>query len=115
MKLEDEEAELNFLKMQYLIISLFFQYPECKSLPAGQGTRIPCLIERMDNISDIPCHKFLSKMANIVFGDYQLVWHFHENCAKDIETYQCGRLDDGDSNVSYTITKFTMIPEIGNH
>ncbi|XP_053402519.1 Golgi apparatus protein 1-like [Mercenaria mercenaria] len=78
--------------------TVFDQYPECKNLPSGQGVRIPCLIEQMDNITDKNCRRFLKRMANIVFGDYQLVWHFHENCAKDIAETQCGRLDDGDTN-----------------
>jgi len=49
----------------------------------------------MDNITDQGCHRFLTKMATIVFGDYHLVYHFMENCGGDISKFECGRLDAG--------------------
>ncbi|KAL4235223.1 glycogenin glucosyltransferase glg1 [Mactra antiquata] len=74
--------------------NVFSQIEECRLLPEGQGLRIPCLIEHMDNISDRECIKFLNKMGNIVFADYRLVYHFMENCKQDIDRTHCGRLDD---------------------
>jgi Golgi apparatus protein 1 len=79
-----------------VIASFVLQIDECKVLPVGEGKRIPCLIEHMDNITDPNCHQFLNKMASIVFSDYHLVWHFHENCDQDIAKFQCGRLDADD-------------------
>ncbi|WAR13033.1 GSLG1-like protein [Mya arenaria] len=44
----------------------FEDNPECHAESAGKGTRIPCLIEVMDNITDQGCHRFLTKMASII-------------------------------------------------
>ncbi|XP_052230402.1 Golgi apparatus protein 1-like [Dreissena polymorpha] len=93
---------------------VFEENPECHALPAGVGQRIPCLIEVMDNVTDPGCHRFLTKMANIVFGDYQLVWHFMENCKDDINSFKCGRLDnDPDKMHSQGKTILCLARQIG--
>ena len=66
------------------------QFQECQALEEGQGKRIPCLIEHMDNITG-PCRHFLNKIATIVFSDYHYVWHFMEHCNADIQRFKCGR------------------------
>ncbi|XP_052816118.1 Golgi apparatus protein 1-like [Mya arenaria] len=71
----------------------FEDNPECHAESAGKGTRIPCLIEVMDNITDQGCHRFLTKMASIVFGDFNLVYHFMDHCGADIKSHGCGRID----------------------
>ncbi|WAR12979.1 GSLG1-like protein [Mya arenaria] len=73
--------------------------PECHAESAGKGTRIPCLIEVMDNITDQGCHRFLTKMASIVFGDFNLVYHFMDHCGADIKSHGCGRIDT-DSDIA---------------
>ena len=66
------------------------QFQECQALEEGQGKRIPCLIEHLDNITG-PCRHFLNKIATIVFSDYHYVWHFMEHCNSDVQRFKCGR------------------------
>jgi len=90
--------------MRVVKYGIYFQLPECRDLPASSGQRIPCLIEFMDNITEPACHQFLRKMANIVFGDYHLVYHFMESCEADVKKFTCGRMEnemDTDVRQSY--------------
>ena len=83
--------------LSYLLTkTISSQFQECQALPGGQGKRIPCLIEHMENITG-PCRHFLNRMAKIVFSDYHYVWHFMERCGADVERFKCGRSHTGQS------------------
>ncbi|KAK3610023.1 hypothetical protein CHS0354_032371 [Potamilus streckersoni] len=70
-------------------------FQDCRSQPDGQGMKIPCLVEHMDEqgISG-NCHQYLTRMAAIVFSDYRLIYKFGDVCNADIEKCNCGRLED---------------------
>ena len=70
-------------------------------LPEGQGLKIPCLIENIDNVTNNNCKAFLKRMESIVFSDYRLIYKFADKCRSDINSLQCGRLKTtDDSSVS---------------
>ena len=81
------------------MLNALTQIPECDEEDRGKGLVVPCLIEYMDNITDVACKKFLVKLEPIVFSNYRLIYKFAEACRDDIETLECGRLESDDDKV----------------
>jgi len=38
----------------------------------------------------------MTKMQAIFFSDFRLISHFLDNCAKDVNTFKCGRIPTED-------------------
>jgi Golgi apparatus protein 1 len=66
---------------------------ECKNVDPSNGHLTSCLLNNMDNITSGPCRTFLSNIAAFVFSDFRLVSDFVRDCEKDIQKYECGRLE----------------------
>jgi hypothetical protein len=60
---------------------------------------IPCLVEYLDNVTNVNCKAFIKRMRNVVFSDYRLIYKFTDRCHNDIEEFQCGRLQEVDDLV----------------
>jgi len=60
---------------------------------------IPCLIEYLDNVTDVNCKAFLKRMRNFVFSDYRLIYKFADRCHSGIDQFECGRLEGQDDSV----------------
>jgi Golgi apparatus protein 1 len=60
---------------------------------------IPCLVEYLDNVTDVNCKAFIKRMRTVVFSDYRLIYKFTDHCQKDIEDFQCGRLQEEDDTL----------------
>ncbi|XP_062582222.1 Golgi apparatus protein 1-like isoform X2 [Saccostrea cucullata] len=73
------------------------QNKECSELGKGKGLIIPCLVDNIVNITG-NCRTYLEKMARIVFSDYRLIYHFVDQCGKDITQFSCGRVAPLDEN-----------------
>ncbi|KAL3859182.1 hypothetical protein ACJMK2_009412 [Sinanodonta woodiana] len=74
-------------------------FPDCKSEPDGQGMKIPCLVEHLDEPKISPnCRQYLTRMAAIVFSDYRLIYKFADVCKDDISKTDCGRVKDSEKH-----------------
>ncbi|KAG1681674.1 Golgi apparatus protein 1 [Nymphon striatum] len=72
--------------------------PACDTKYEQSGQLLSCLIDHKENITSIPCIRFLTDMEAIIFSDYRLIDRFTESCSYDINNLHCGRLS-GSKNV----------------
>ena len=61
---------------------------------------IPCLVEYIDNVTDVNCLAFLKRMRTMVFSDYRLIYKFVDGCHDDIDKFKCGRLQQETAEVN---------------
>lgn len=71
------------------------KFPECSPDKNMAGHTLSCLMDVQENITSLQCKQFLTKMENIVFSDYRLIYKFTLACDGDIQRQSCGRLDGG--------------------
>lgn len=72
---------------------------ECKNVDPSNGHLTSCLLNNMENITSGPCRTFLSNIAAFVFSDFRLVSDFVRDCEKDIQKYECGRLEKAEEHL----------------
>uniref|UniRef100_T1J4W1 Golgi apparatus protein 1 n=1 Tax=Strigamia maritima TaxID=126957 RepID=T1J4W1_STRMM len=75
---------------------------ECNSQGQPPGYLLSCLIDLKDNLTDVQCKQFLTKMEGIVFSDYRLIFNFVFKCKADIAKFSCGRLNDEDDKKTHS-------------
>ncbi|KAM3176575.1 hypothetical protein ACTXT7_006240 [Hymenolepis weldensis] len=68
---------------------------ECKNIRDESPSKIPCLFDHKSEVQNKACYKYLEFVGEIILSDYRLVYKFIETCQKDVETYSCGRVDNG--------------------
>jgi Golgi apparatus protein 1 len=76
--------------IKYKILSK--QIPECNEI--SNNSLASCIIDNKEKLVNTECKRFIKNIAALVFSDYRLINNFYSDCASDVETYKCGRLEN---------------------
>ena len=79
---------------------------ECKNVKPEDGSLVSCMVEHRENVTDVKCLEFLSKMAAIVFSDYRLIKGFYKHCSLDIKKFKCAKLSQTSSEATEPVSFF---------
>ena len=68
------------------------------------GHLVSCLYDALPNITEISCRNFIHQIQVITFTDWRLSEYFSDACMSDIVRYKCGRLEDENDTVKFSLS-----------
>lgn len=56
------------------------------------GQHLTCLVDHLQDITDVSCKEIVQKLEFVAFSDYRLISSFIKSCINDVDKLSCGRL-----------------------